>query len=152
MEKLCKQMEEKLCKLLSFLTQLPEQLEMIADEIDDPNLRNALSAVAVESAEYARELNAQLKHLGIEPPLPALASLQAELIEKSIQHLPQKKGTEIMSICENCEQFFSGLYSDLISDYLSGTALKNMMNYQLMGIKSAFMRIRFLNSLRFNTN
>jgi hypothetical protein len=32
MEKLCQQFEEKLCKLLSFLTQLPSELETIADE------------------------------------------------------------------------------------------------------------------------
>jgi len=152
MERLRKQTEDKLCVLLSFLTQLPEKLEMIADEIDNENLRNALCAVALESTEYAMELVAQLKQLQIIPPVPAIGHLEEEIIERGLLDAPKEKGKEVLSICESCEAFFSQLYTELLNDYLSNTALSNMMNYQLLGIRSAFMRIRFLNSLRFNTN
>lgn len=148
MERLCKKMEDKLCILLSFLTQLPGKLEMIADEIDNENLRNALCAIATESTQYAMELNAQLKRLQIIAPVPAIYNLEEEIIERSLLNSPKEKGKEMLSICESCESFFSKLYTDLLNDYFSNTSLKNMMNYQLLGIKSAFMRIRFLNSLR----
>ncbi|MEO5889243.1 MAG: hypothetical protein ABIQ31_03270 [Ferruginibacter sp.] len=150
MERLCRKMEDKLCSLLSFLTQLPGKLEMIADEIDNENLKNALCAVAAESNEYAKELNSQLRRLEIIPPVPAIHNLEAEIIEQSLTGLCKEKGQEILSICENCEAFFSRLYTDLLDDYLSNTSLRSMMNYQLLGIRSAFMRIRFLNSLRFS--
>ncbi len=148
MERLCKQIEDKLCTLISFLTQLPGKLEMIADEIDNENLRNALCAVALESTEYAKELIAQLRRLEIIPPVPGINNLEDEIIERSLMGAPRERGKEVLSICEGCESFFSQLYTDLLNDYFSNTSLKNMMNYQLLGIKSAFMRIRFLNALR----
>ena len=151
MEKICQKFEEKLCALISFLTQLPAELEMIADEIDNENLRNALCSVAVESNQYARELNAQLRSLEITPPHIEYTNLEEELIQQDFSGLAFMKGRELSNICERSEAFFTKLYTDILSDYLPGTSLSAMMNYQLLGIKSAFMRIRFLNSLRFNS-
>lgn len=150
MERLCKPVEEKLCVLLSFLKQLPGKLEMIADEIDNENLKNALTAVANESNQYAMELNAQLRSLDIVPPLPDLYNLDEELIEDSIPPSPREKGREVLSICERSEAFFADLYAGLLNEYFPSPSLKDMMQYQLLGIRSAFLRIRFLNSLRFH--
>jgi len=147
---LCTQKEDKLCTLLSFLTQLPGKLEMIADEIDDENLRNALGAVADESRQYGMELKAQLKNLKIAAPVSDNHDLEEEVIERSVLNCPKEKGKEVLSICESCEAFFSNLYTDLLEEYVFNTSLRNMMSYQLLGIKSAFMRIRFLNTLRLN--
>lgn len=149
MERLRKQVEDKLCILLSFLTQLPCKLEMVAYEIDNENLRNAICTVATESNEFAKELKAQLLRLQIIPPEPVISNLEDEIIKTGTWISSREKGKEILSICENCETFFSGLYADLLTDYFPNASLKEMMNYQLMGIKSAFMRIRYLNSLRF---
>ena len=151
MEKICQKFEEKLCTLLSFLTQLPAELEMMADEIDNENLKNALCSVADESNQYAKELNAQLRSLEIKPPHLEQTNLEAELIQQDFSGLGIMKGKEVSNICEKCEAFFTKLYMDILSEYLPNTSLSAMMNYQLLGIKSAFMRIRFLNSLRFNS-
>lgn len=150
MEKLCRQMEDKLCLLLSYLTRLPEKLEMIADEIDNENLRNALFAAAIESTEYARELKAQLKVMEIIAPIPIISNPEEELLESSLLNAPKQKGSEILSVCESCETFFAQLYTGLLNEYFFGSSLKNMMKYQLLGLQSAFTRIKFLNSLRFN--
>ena len=147
---LCQQKEEKLCMLLSILTQLPGKLEMIADEIDNENLKNAFSSIALESNQYAKELSEQLRSLAITPMDAGTDHLEEAIIESGLANSPKEKGREVLSICESCENFFSGLYNDLLNEYFSNAALKHMMNYQLLGIKSAFMRIRFLNSLRFN--
>ena len=149
MEKPYDQVEDKLCKLLFFLQQLTAKLEILSDEIDNENLRNALCAVANESNQYASELNCQLKSWSV-VPASALNNLEDKIIENSLNNNPREKGIELSSICERSEAFFSELYNDLINDYFTNTPLKNMMHYQLHGIKSAFMRIRFLNSLRFN--
>jgi len=150
MEKLCKFTEDKLCTLLSFLTQLPGQLEMIADEIDNDNLRNALSSVAEESTQYAMELNAQLKRLEILPPVPVIINLEEQIIDHTLLNTKNVKGKEVLSICEKSEAFFSALYTDLLTEFFPNSTLKDMMQYQLLGIRSAFMRIRLLNSIRFN--
>ena len=149
MEKLCKQFEDKLCNLLSFLTQLPCELEMIADEVDNENLKNALTAVAIESDQYAKELSAQLFNLEIKPPLVQPGNFQ-DAITLDNPYNTHVKGEEILHICEKSEAFFTKLYTDVLSEYFPNTSLKDMMNYQLLGIRSAFMRIRLLNSLRFS--
>jgi len=147
---LCTQKEDKLCRLLSFLTQLPGKLEMIADEIDNENLRNALCAVANESYQYGMELKTHLKNLKIPAPIEDNHNLEEEVIERSVLNSPKERGKEVSSICESCETFFSNLYTDLLEEYVFNVSLRNMMSYQLLGIKSGFMRIRFLNTLRLN--
>ena len=150
MEMLCKKFEYKLCTLLSFLTQLPSELEMIADEIDNVNLKNALCAVAIESNQYAKELSAHLRTLEINPPRPELSNFQEDFIEGDFADGDITKGKEVLNICEKSEAFFTMLYTDVLSEYFPNASLKDMMHYQLLGIKSAFMRIRFLNLMRFS--
>ena len=148
MEKLHKQFEDKLCTLLSFLTQLPCELDMIADEIDNENLKNALSAVAIESNQYAKELADQLRSLAIRPPLAEVVNFQDAFFVQD-PRATHMKGEEVLDICERVETFFTRLYSEAMNEYFPNNSLNDMMNYQLLGIRSAFMRIRFLNSLRF---
>jgi hypothetical protein len=150
MEKIRQKFEDKLCTLLSFLTQLPAELEMIADEIDNENLKNALCSVAIESNQYAKELNAQLRTMEIKTPSLQPAHFQDEIMQSDFSGLRVSRGKEVLNICEKSEAFFTRLYMDVLNEYLPSASLSDMMNYQLLGIKSAFMRIRFLNSLRFN--
>ena len=149
MERLCGQMEYRLGKMLSFLNQLSVTIELIADEVDNSYLKNALCAVATESDQYAMELNTQLKRIEITPSYSVVIDLEEELGTNDILNSPKGKGLEVLSICVRCETFFVQLYTDLLNGYLPDASLKNMINYQLIGIKSAFMRIRLLNSLRF---
>lgn len=140
---------DKLGALLSLLTKLPAELEMIADEIDNENLRNALCAVAIESSEYAMQLNLQLKTLHIEKPPNDSKDYWRELEQLAPPDSIRAKGREISSICEKCEVFFTSLYTDVLRDYSPYKILRDTMTYQLFGIKCAFMKIRMLNSLRF---
>lgn len=149
MEMLRSQIEDKLCKTFSLLTQLSVIIESIADEIDNKHLKNALRSVAIESNEYAVELNTQLRRIAIIPDYPFTDDLEKELTATRIMVVTEGRGLEILSFCESCETFFVALYIDLLNEYLPGTDLKLMINYQLMGIRSAFMRIRFFNAIRF---
>lgn len=148
MEKLTR-IADKLGILLSFLKQLPAELEMIADEVDNENLRNALCAVAIESSQYANELNSQLKVLHIDKRTDESKNYWDE-IELLASPEPIAKGREILSICEKSEAFFTKLYNDILDEYCPYKSLRDIMTCQLFGIKSAFMKIRLLNSLRFS--
>ena len=122
---------------------------MIADEFDSENLRNALCTVAEESTRYAKELRAQLKSMAIVPPGPGNYHLDEVIPETGLLYPAKEKGEEILFILRKLRRFFSKIYTDLLAEYFSAASLKEMMRYQLPGIQSAFMRIRFLNSLRF---
>lgn len=148
MEKLCKTCEDKLCTLLSYLKQFPGELETMADEIDNENLKNALSSIATESNQYAAELYGQLRLLKIDPPLPVQVSFFEKIM--GLQDVVIGKGKEILNICDKSEAFFTMLYTEALTEYFPNTYIKDMINYQLLGIKSAFMRIRLLNTLRYS--
>lgn len=135
--------------LLSMLNRLPGRLETIADEIDNENLSNAFLAIADETTQYAKELQVQLKSLNIGPSTGPGNYRDEEIIEDGSLDPSREKGKEVMCICESCDRFLSQLYTELLDDFLGNDSLMNMMNYQLLGIKSALMRIKFLNTLRF---
>jgi len=149
MEVLSPQRENRLFMLLSMLKRLPVRLETIADEIDNENLSNAFLAIADETTQYAKELQVQLKSLNFGMSTGPGNYLEDEIIENGSLDFSREKGKEVMCICESCDRFFSQLYAELFDDFLENDSLVNMMNYQLLGIKSALMRIKFLNTLRF---
>ena len=149
MEVLSPQKEDRLFMLLAILNRLPGKLEIIADEIDNENLSNAFLAIADETTQYAKELQVQLKSLNISSSAGPGNYLDNEIIENGPLDPSIEKGKEVMGICESCDRFFSQLYAELLEDFLGNDSLMNMMNYQLLGIKSALMRIKFLNTLRF---
>ncbi len=150
MEGHCTQVEEKFSMLLSLLKQLPSRFEMIADEIDNEQLKHALCAVAVETDQYAFELKQQFKRFDLTLPKAREYHVDEFISTEEGLEVIHGNGREIALICERCEAFFSALYLSLLNDYFPNNLLKDMMQYQLTGIRSAFFRIRFLNSLRFS--
>lgn len=142
--------EDRFGAIISFLKQLSGKVEMIADEIDNENLKNAMRSFAIESNQYANELKAEMKNLNITKSFVDFNNLIEEVTETKIETLTEEKGKEILTFCESCETFFHKMYSEFLNDLLPNISLKNIISYQLMGIKSAFMRIKTLNTLRFH--
>ena len=149
MKRFCREVENRLNGLLLFLNQLPAKLEMIADEIDNENLKNALCAAASDSTHYARELHAELNCIELVIQATDINDPGESIAGTGLFNEPMEKGKEILAICEGCEDFLAETYTTLIKDEFDDTGLKDLMHYQLSGIRSAFMRIRFLNKLRF---
>lgn len=141
--------EDRFGAIISFLKQLSGKVEMIADEIDNTNLKNAMQSFAIESYEYANELKAEMNNLKISKSFVDFNNLIEEITETKIENVSEEKGKEIFTFCESCEVFFHKIYNDFLNDLLPNISLKNIISYQLMGIKSAFMRIKTLNTLRF---
>ena len=51
----------------------------------------------------------------------------------------------------DCEIFYNKLYDDILKEYLPYKNLKDIITYQLYATQCAFMKIRLLNNLRFNS-
>ena len=140
---------DKFCGLLHFLNLSKKEFEMVADEIEDCNLKTALHGLSLESNQCADELTSQLKTLGI--PFKSVTTF--ELCEEDpvvppAVYIPGT-GNELMYICSNTENTITKAYSDILSDYLPFNSLREMMMYQLNALKCAFMKIKTLNSARF---
>lgn len=138
----------KMSTLLSFLKQLPHELEMIADEVDHCNLRDALNTIAVETQQYAQELR---NETGYNDLLLPVGILYHEAIERiQVPMTTVVKGKELISICDKTEYFFVQLYNDVLADLFMQDYLKELMTCQLNGIRMAFQKLRLLNQFRYN--
>lgn len=146
-----KTLQLKLKRLVTFLHQVHKEFDGIAEEIDNNNLKTAMQALAVESCQYAKEINDELLQFHI--------SLQADYtdqtwkeIEKSLTEEERSlaEGGEIAAICKNCELRFNQLYQEALAEFIPDKNLKDMITYQLYATRLAFKKIMLLNQLRFN--
>ncbi len=142
-------LQGKLQSLLSFLSQTTAGFDAVAEEIDDPNLKTAMKAVAVESKQYANEISNQLQHFNINPLREHCDQLWKGIEVNVHEQAGVEKGGEITALCNNCEFFFGKLYQDVLQEYSPYTKLKSIITYQLFAIQCAFSKIKLLNTLRF---
>lgn len=151
MEKINDTLQEKLQSLVSYLSQVTKGFEAVAEDIESTNLKTAVFALSVEARQYAEEITNQLKEFNI--ILPATATdLLWKRIETDIHEQAEfAKGGEIAALCNNCEGYFNKFYEDILLEYFPIKNFKDMIIYQLYATKCAFMKIRLLNAMRFNS-
>jgi len=145
-----KSLIEKLQGLLYSLTHTKEELEMVADEVEECNLKTAINGLSMESSQYANELCMQLKTLGIhyndsEPSLEVLDGANSMPLEE----LNDGLGNELSYICRRNENFIVNAYRNILNENLLFPGLRDIMQYQLNALRCAFMKIKLLNSARF---
>jgi len=141
---------DKFCGLLYSLTQSKNEFEMVADEVEDCNLKTALNGLSTETDLFANEIANQLKTLGINDVVPP------KYFDNCI-HDPQipetaaraGKGNELLAICNQTEHSITKAYWDILNEYVPFPTLRDIMTYQLNSLKFAFMKIKMLNSARF---
>jgi len=104
----------------------------------------------VESKQYAREISNQLQQFSICLPADYTGRLWNQIEENINEHTYLARGGEIMALCNNCELYFGKLYEDVLKEYFPYKNLKDIIAYQLYASQCAFMKIRLLNSMRFN--
>ena len=140
---------EKLSGLLYSLSVTKEEFEIVADEIEDTNLKTALNGLSLESNQYANELCLQLKKFGISFPKPSLNELNGSnsMSFDEVDHAP---GNELMYICRRNENYLLTAYRNMLNEYLPMPVLRDIMLYQLDALKCAFMKINLLNTARFS--
>ncbi len=143
-------LQKKLQKLVSFLGRVNREFDTIAEEIDNVNLKTAMISVAVESKQYAREICYQLQqHHYIS--ITGEAEQLGQQVEDDINNeTSMVQGGEIAALCQDCEMYFNNLYEDVLKEHFPYKKLREIISFQLYAAQCSFMRIRLLNSLRFD--
>jgi uncharacterized protein (TIGR02284 family) len=141
--------EQKLSFLISYLHQISKDFEMIADEIEDKNLKTAFSALSEEDKQFAEELYCQVNKCGISLALYEPALHWQESLHKAAEEIPTSKQNELLQICDKSEYLFLKLYTDVLREFFGFKSLIEIMAYQYNSIRAGFLKLRLLNSLRF---
>ncbi len=121
---------------------------MVGDEVNDSLLRTAIYGLAMESCQYATEICAQLKSLGIYYQKPLLDDLDGSNSMPDAE-LEAGQGNEVSYICSKNENFIVSAYKSILNENFLFPGLRDVMNYQLNALTCAFMKIKLLNSARF---
>lgn len=143
--------EKKMSSLIYYLNQIAKDFEMIADEIEDKNLKNAFLALSEEEKQFAQQLHCQGKQYGLNMA-PTDLPVQWDITEEDYPESTQgAKYNELLHICDKSEFLFLRLYTDALKEMLSFTNLKDIMVYQYNSIRTGFLKLRLLNTLRFSS-
>ncbi|MEO7263442.1 MAG: hypothetical protein ABIW38_00955 [Ferruginibacter sp.] len=141
---------DKLCGLLKFLRLYKTAFEIVAEEVEDCNLRTALYGLSAESIQYADEITTQLKTHGI--PYRLDTDMMADCLDKFEENFNLEmpgKGNELTNICNCSENSITNAYNDVLNEYLPLASLRNVMLYQLNALKLSFLKVKMLNNARF---
>ena len=143
--------EKKILFLISYLQHISKDFEMIADELEDKNLKNAFISLSEENGQFADELYAQAKHYGLSKPDSELALYWFRAEEENFDSTATiSRDNELMHICDKSEYLFLKLYTDALKEFLSFRNLKDVMIYQYNSIRAGFFKLRLLNSQRYH--
>lgn len=142
-------LKDKLFKVLMYLTQTKAEFEMVADEVDEGNLKTALEGLSLESSLYANELCVQLQTLGIAVQTPIIKDLQGAN-NMPLHATLTGKGNELHYICSKSEDSVIGAYKNILNEGMSIPGLYDLMMYQLSALKCAFTKIKMLNAARYS--
>lgn len=137
----------KISSLIYSLTHTKEEIEMVADEVDDCNLRTALNGLSQESSIFATELCLQFKNAGLLFPKLSLEELQGS--NTMTDDFSDAPGDELSYICTRNESFLMAAYNHILNENFLFPGLRDIMTYQLDALKCAFQKVRLLNSARF---
>src|SRR5215813_11750550 len=143
MQKINEIISAKLIKLLLFLHHASESLENAAKRTKDKDIRQSIREVVLETNQYKQELNAQLQSLRIK------RIKDAELIGNDV-NVPQilqpvyatditVSDKEMIELCCKSEVHFEKAYRNVLNEFFLQDGLRNMLVYQLNGVKCAFM-------------
>lgn len=148
MENFIKPFTTKIADLVIFLKKTREGFEFASDEMDEDHLRLTLRGLAIETKQYEQEIKSQLQMLKIEDTLTTVEFGNDETLKniRSIKHAASLK--EILNICSNTEICFEKMYSNVLNEYFPYKTLRDMLVYQLNGIKYAFLKLKLLNSIQ----
>jgi uncharacterized protein (TIGR02284 family) len=150
MQKINKAISAKLCKLLTFLHNATEEFESAAVNIKDKNIRMSVREVALETNQYKYELDSHLNSLRIKS-VDNLDIVPSETDKKLFNDndiIGFHSDEEIIEKCCKTEIHFEKAYRNILNEYFPDHGLRNILTYQLNGIKCAFMQLKLLRSVK----
>ncbi len=105
----------------------------------------SVRSVAVETRQYLGELNSQLKMLRVINTLPRINNNEG--IKSKLVRNKKITDKKIIELCCNSEVFFEKAYGSILKEYFPYTGLRDVLRYQLKGIKDAFKQLKLLKSV-----
>lgn len=150
MESINETLKGKLQSLVLYLCEITKGFETIAEDIECTNLKTAIFALSVETKQYAEEISNQLHELNIIIPVSTTDQLWKKIETDIHEQASFSKGGEIVALCNNCEIYFNKFYEDILQEYFPLKTFKDIIKYQLYATRFSFMKIRLLNTLRFD--
>ena len=141
--------EQKMVHLIAYLHQVSKDFEMIADDLEDKNLKHAFMALSEENKQFASDLHHYAKNFGVSL---SAGELPLFMDNDFPQTVPDCRNNELLHICDSNEYLFLKLYTDALKEFLNFAKVKDLMIFQYNSIRAGFVKLRMLNSLRFHSD
>jgi len=133
---------EKLNSLLDVMHETKRGYEKIASQSTDRNFQRALGSLALECGQYINELANQIMSLGVKP----IADRSKDKYIWNQISTKVEKDDDILQACYGSERIILKAYRDVLNDPSVLHPLRQMITYQLNGMKYAFVKVKLLNT------
>jgi uncharacterized protein (TIGR02284 family) len=133
---------QKLNSLLDVMHESKRGFESIALQSTDRNFQRALGGLALECSQYINELSNQISSLGAKP---ISDKTKDKFIWNQISTKVEKED-DILNACYGSERIILKAYRDVLNDPSVLHPLRQMITYQLNGMKYAFVKVKLLNT------
>ncbi len=148
MENRVKPFTDKMYNLLSLLQLTRQEFELVSEEMNDDPVRLTLRGFAIETNQYEQELKSQLNMLEIKETT-AVSFIKYDELLRSIHSIVNAGSLkEILNTCMATECFFEKAYRNVLNEYFPYQSLRDVLVYQLNGIKCSFMKLKLLNTFQ----
>ncbi len=133
---------EKLNTLLDVMHETQRGYEKIASQSPDRNFQRALGSLALECSQYINELTNQVMSLGVKP----IADRSKDRYIWNQISTKVETEDDILSACYASERIILKAYRDVLNDPSILHPLRQMITYQLNGMKYGFVKVKLLNT------
>src|SRR5438309_1928488 len=135
----------KLSNLSSFLNEACNEFEDASKSVTEKDVTMSVRSLIVETKQYIEELNCQVESLSAK-------NISDKINDKEeVKSMPlTNKHLSASNMIEQCceaEVYFEKAYRIILNEQFPYTALRQMLTYQLNGIKCAFMQLKLLKSV-----
>jgi len=132
---------EKINGLCRLLWEGKREFELVAANIPDKELRQAILTLAQENNQYAIELSSQIETLGGIPPKEIVHEIGQETDGNTF-----RDESEVLVFCKMSETKMLDAYREILNESFLYEGLRKMIRYQLNGILCAFTQLKLLSS------
>ncbi len=133
---------QKLNSLLEIMYESKRGYEEIAAQSIDRNFQRALGGLAIECGQYINELSNQISSLGVTPTVNRTKNKYIwNQISTNVKHQE-----DILNACYGSERIILKAYREVLNDPSVLNPLRQMITYQLNGMKYAFVKVKLLNT------
>src|SRR3954447_22458232 len=135
----------KLHNLSSSLKHACNELETIAKQGRDENITLSVRSIAMETKQYIEELNSQQKTIFTSNLSDEICN--SDISSHKIRSMNNVDDELVIEECCSTEVYIEQAYRSILNENFQYSGLRDLLKYQLNGIKCAFMKLKLLKSL-----